>query len=666
MIVADSDARSTPGDRTPATPLPDSLAPAPEPSEPTAPKPETPEPAYDRPHSGIPSGWFLGLDLSAQGLGAVLLHRPTQTPYPLRWISPIDAAQSLEPQPRDRLPITIYFGLTDQTHHPTLPPHISLGAPPTVTPSGPVLQVDAVQQGLDLGIPYYEVSSQTWEPVLQILDPSAPPHAHPTPTSLPLIWVRKALDAVLQCLNPQRESWDWQRDAAALDATVLNQALSNLDGIGITLPHAVSEAYAFNVREAILGAGLVKQADQVYFLETAIAALLPTLHDQVRRRTQNQGVTGDSATETVLKAGPSLVFNLERNQTALALVDFPAASLVPRADDFFHGSLPHGEHAIDQDIISQLLSPLLPPGQLDYSPQHFPVPGEADLIHRCRFHHYLTHSPLGNLLAEAATQLRFVLQHQDQFTLRIGASTHSLTRTELVAKVLQPYFYCLNSLVNQLLSQCGWSRETIGQILIMGSPSLVPHLQTWLHQKFPQAQIIHSITTAHAAAPQPQTNTSLGSVALGLALLPLYPQLFNTASQYSTLFLLLEIVRSQGNEALTLSQICQRLEARGINTYLCQGQIKALVTSQTLPPGLVPDGAVAGYFTPESWHHNTYATLRSQPFFIQPTPDTYQVNPVLFPTFQHYWQTLIAQSWQTLEEPYLWPLSYFEPRPASP
>lgn len=675
---------SSPDSQDPQTPPP---APPGQDHDPAPNSPPSPPSAQTR-----PSGWFLGLDLAAQGLGVVLLHRPTQTPYPLSWIAPQGAAQAGQANCYDRLPVTVYFGLESHASQPTLPPHIRIGTPPqdwgsNTAPAGPVLRVDAAHQGLDLGLPYYEVNTQSWEPVLQVLDPNTPAQTHPAPVTLPLVWVRKALDALLQCLNPQREHWGWQREAIGLDAAALDQALGQLDGIGVTLPHVASEAYAFNVREAILGAGLVQQADQVYFLETAIAALLPTLHQQIQQQMQQQVRAQQTAPqgapiETTLQAGPTLVLNLERGQTALALVELPAATLMPRAEDFIHGRLPHGEQAIDQDIISQLLSPLLPTGQLDYNPQQFPVPGEADLVHRFRFHHYLSHSPLGTLLSEAATQLRLVLQNQDSFTLRIGPSTHSLARTDLVAKVLQPFCYCLNPLINQLLSHAGWSRETIGQVLVMGSPSLIPQLQTWLHQKFPQAQIIHTITTAHTTHPlaidsantqsgvnavgqsQPpspgrslgQSPGTLGSVALGLALLPLYPQLFNTASQYSNLFLLLEIVRCQGNEVLTLSQICQRLETRGINTYLCQGQIYTLVKSQSLPSGLVPDSAVAGYFTPESWHHSTYATLRSQPFFTQPTPTTYQINPALFPTFQHYWQTLIAQSWQTLEEPYLWSL----------
>ena len=603
-------------------------------------QPPRPTPAHPS-AQGRNSGWFLGLDLNESGLGAVLLHRPTQTHYALRWVSPEAAATQPIPSV-DRLPITVYFAPNPQDPAAAVPPAIALGHPPAGLQNW--VRVSAVQQGLDLGLPYYGAEAQAWEPVLQlrVTSPQFPPLDPQIPATLPLIWVRQALDTVLQCLNPHRDSLGWHCTAEGLVPAALAQALEKLEGIGVAVSHLASEAYAFNVREAVLAAGLVRQPDQVYFLEGAIAALLPHLHD----RSLPSNAPPPSPPHP-LQPGSTLILHLDQGTTELALVSLPPAPLVPSAEDFLHGSLAHGEQALNQDIISQLLYPLLPEDQLDFDPQHFPVPGEADRIHRSRFQHYLTHSALGNLLLEAATQLRLVLQHQEQFTLRIGAATHILHQTDLITKVLQPYFYCLNSLVNQLLSQGGWGRDSVAQVVVLGNPALVPHLATWLHQKFPQAQPVDF------TSPTPPTP----ALAVGLALLPLYPQLFNAVAQYSDLFLLLEILRAYRGETLTLSQVCQRLEARGINTYLCHGQIQRLLQG-TLPKGLVPDAVVAGYFTPESWHHGLYATLRSQPLFLQPSPQTYQVNPSLYPTFQHYWQTLVAQSWQSLEEPYLWPLSY--------
>lgn len=554
----------------------------------------------------------------------------------------------------DRLPITVILdpsSLPPPPSSPTQPPAppIIQGIHGGIPPTG-ALGLEAVQPSLALAVPYYDRNQHQWHPVLQRGTPRPTPSGDRSPAQLPLIWIRQSLEALLTCFQcpPGDQVWGWQPTALGLTPTALHQAMTHLEGVVVNLPQGTTEAYSFNVREAILGAGLVAQPEQVYFLETAIAAFLPLLHSKAV-----QGSLDLRPNPSPLGAGSTLIVHGDGATTELALVQVPPSPTALTHGDFSHGSLAYGEQALDQDIVTQLLYPLLPPGRFDFDPQGFPVPGEADLIPRSRLHHYLTQAPLGRLLLEAATQLRLVLQQQPQFTLRIGAATHTLTQEDLAAKVLKPYCSCLNSVLNQLLSHQGLAQGSLNQVVLTGHAALLPHLLPWLHQKFPLAQLI----TGDRTPGMPQVPSPGHALASGLAHFPLYPQLVNPAAQYSRTFLLLEILRACPPEPLSLSQVCQRLETRGINTQLCQGAIQDLLQGH-LPKGLVPDGAVAGYFTPESWGQTLYVTLRSQPLFIQPSPHTYQINLVACQAFYTYWQILSTHNRQTLAEPYLWQLAY--------
>jgi hypothetical protein len=658
-----------------------------------------------------PSAWFLGLDLAHDGLTAVLADRSRQKIYPLCWMIPevpgmVDTPE-MGYQDRSKshwfLPAIAHFasGAMDSDSYPPEPIAVGLAQVPLSpehshpassspldlslddsslksTNPPPILTLSTIKPFLDLGLPFFSPRNQTWEPRLHSLPGHSPPEStspgdSPTPqSSLPLIWIRKALEGLLLTLNPQQwvsqdssgdeepklphDHWQgkWQCKALDLPDSVLHQALSNLMGIVVSCPHASAaigsvmggEAYRFNWREAILAAQLVEQPDQIFFLEEGIAAFLAELHPS------------REATFPALWQNGTLTFKLGAYSTQLALVQFPKSVKALKRSDFGQGSLDYGTQALDQDIVSQLLAPLLPIGRLQVDQWAFPEPGTSAPSQRWQLQTQLHSTALGRLLLETAAQLRQVLQSQSQFTLRIGSNTHILSRDDFATKVIQPYIQQLNSCFNDLMAQIGVAQVGITQVLYTGDLDLPPNLLRWLHQKLPQARLIQDRgpNLPGAAASGSQTNTApmiwaKQRIAYGLATLPSYPQLLETReSQYSDMFLFLELMRVWPNHALGLSDILEYLEQRGINSRHCRSRIVALLQG-TLPQGLIPPATDWGYFISDSWQSPDYTTLRSPELFTQLDNGDYDLEPRQRQNFLDYWQAIATHTIQTLTEP---------------
>jgi hypothetical protein len=561
--------------------------------------------AFDTPPLTPPRFWYLGIDFGTTGLSAALLNAKTRQVYPITWSI---AGQMDESEPLFRLPVEVYVK-QENSESPTF----------LITPereSGILLK--NLKQYLKIGLPYYSRETGNWEPVIQQSN-------HP----LALQWVGQALQALLSTLKPnaeQQENLDSQVSISAigLELESLNGALLELAGAIASVPAEWPEAYRFNLREAILGANLVENPEQICFVEEAIASALAQI---VQANFSWQGHT--------------LIIHAGATTTELGLVEIPENITSLSYSDFACRSFPYGGNFIDQDIICQLLlrddaariaDRLI---ENDNSALELPLPGEPDLATRYRLQQILESSPTGQLLLAAAKHVKLNLQHQESSTLEIEQYRWVLQRQALENLVYSPFIQCLNRELNVLLVRHGVAVESIRQVVCTGGTARIDAMGEWVRQKLPNATLI-------------QDTNQNASVALGLVTLPLYPQVLDAPRhQYGDYFLLLELLRTLGDQSLSLGKITQLLERAGINTSACQQRILAYLEG-FLPPGIVPSYADALLLTPQSRQN---AEFPSAPLFHKQDNQTYCLYGETSDRLLRYFNTVLEPTRQKFEEP---------------
>ncbi|HAT15639.1 MAG TPA: hypothetical protein DCS91_20515, partial [Microcoleaceae bacterium UBA11344] len=158
------------------------------------------------------------------------------------------------------------------------------------------------------------------------------------------------------------------------DQSTLDAALEDLQGVILGTPANWSDAYRFNLREAVLGAGLVGDSSQIFVVEDAIATLLSAV-TSVTNLNLTPGRSGESIaddrvvrlrspTSTVVLdeqslIGGTLILNAGAATVELALVDLPENMQDLTYADFTCQSFAYAGNAFDQDIICQLLASML-------------------------------------------------------------------------------------------------------------------------------------------------------------------------------------------------------------------------------------------------------------------------------------------------------------------
>lgn len=401
---------------------------------------------------------------------------------------------------------------------------------------------------------------------------------------------------------------------------------SQLSGVIVGCPAHWSDAYRFNLREAILRTGWVDQPHQILFLEEPIALVISELRDTAQG-TQWQGAT--------------LILDSGATTTEFALVDIPLQKAQLKYEDFHLGSLAYGGDAIDQDIIGQLLlnveNPLLSASSEQEQGIKFPQVGEVDLETRYHFGQYLGSSDWGRGLLAIARDVKHRLQVEHQITVRLQQQQWTIHRRDLEMKVFVPFLRAINREINCLFSHTGMAPQGVRQALCTGGSASLAAIARWLRQKLPSAAIIQDRS--------PHRSAKCSRVAYGLANLPLYPQVLNTVRhQYSDYFLLLELLRVMPDEAIAEGQIFQLLEQRGINTAVCGDRVRKLLAGN-LPPGLLPK-------TPDSLSLSPQLEF-NQPLFIPQETGLYSLNPEQRAIVIHQFEQILATSTQTLDDPYL-------------
>ncbi len=646
----------------------------------------------------LESVWYLGIDLGTTGISATLLNRSTFVVHPIYWSAENPPGTSSFQQ-SFRLPTEVYLPTASipqgenesiEAHEQITPAAVAQDKAPdhsATTPATPRSTADPtinnlysaqLKPYLQVAIPY-KSERQKWEPVLQLNEFSAGP----------LIWVVRSLSKLLLTLKSDQTSTTPSLMAAAVGISEQNfpQIISNIAGVICTCPSSWSEQYRFNVREALLTSKLIQHPQQVFFVEEAIASLLPELDAGNGEQVKLSDSQGDHPAKTSEHpiVGNTLVINIGTAATEMLLVDVPETLLQLTYNDFMLHSFAYAGKGIEQDIICQLL---LPPKSRQSRPEtpsdaygglhlrqtistnpwqwqpsipgldqmrwqslgleelELPRVGEPDIIARIRLQQRLESSLLGQAVLDAALALKLILQHQESFTLELADQQWILQRRDLESQVFIPFVRRINRELNKLLVARGIPTEAINQAILTGGVACVGTVNRWLRQKLPNAKIIQDLYLGENGAP------NCSRVAYGLAMLPLHPQILDIPrQQYTDYFLFTELLRLLPDRPLSFGEVIQLFEGRGINTRTCQERLLAFLEGE-LPSGLIPSVTDSAWLTQSSQQNPDYQAIAKAPLFEKQGSLTYRPNSQQLLSLRRYLDAIKASNQQSLEEPY--------------
>lgn len=462
------------------------------------------------------------------------------------------------------------------------------------------------KQLLKLGLPYRGVSA--WQPIIQWSDSC----------QISLRWLLTALKSLLEQI---------QTRANHPKLPDLGLILLKLSGVVFNYPSNWSDTYILNVREAILHAGLVSHAEQILAVEEAIAPALSLLHHRKIAKEITLFIDAGAVTTSIcLSRG--LGDSRDSSKLHVRSLDYAGISL-------------------SQDMVTQLFYPhwqliTNPNRQLcNFDQLSLPEVGASAPQQRILLQQYLLSSAIGQQMLELADRVKVAFGRDvgvDSWNEDLMGQPIVVLRREVENLILQPFMQRINRELNSMLSNAGILGEDVEQVLLLGSTMQIPLLSRWLAQKLPNAKI-------DPLAPS--------TVANGLAVAPLYPQLQDVArQQYSDYFLLQEICRLNLNQAINPNQLLQQLQMRGVNIKTCRDRILSILQGD-LPEGLFP------WQEPESSVILEDPTLGNELFtgrlFDLETDGTYQPNMVKFQQLRVYLQAIIGNMHQTLTEPLVFP-----------
>ncbi|MDJ0518391.1 MAG: hypothetical protein QNJ74_19770 [Trichodesmium sp. MO_231.B1] len=660
-----------------------------------------------KPHQTT-SQWYLGIDFGTTGISAALLNRRSGEIYPIYWelvgakpeldIPEINREFTLSTktvktdfnsiQKIYRLPSIVYIAQQlERADNDRDEPDETIKQKP--------LLLEDFKPSLKVTIPYISIKFKKQK--LQekpeesfILAPNFSATTSHEPVLLwsekhqiPLSLVKQGLVTLLKTLQPQGNvqnsisliekdtqtaviTNDYVCGAVGLEHEAFVLALAQLKSVIMGYPASWPEAYRFNLREAVLEAGLVKNVNQVVVIEDAIATALSEL-TSVTEDTENYAISE-------LRRGGILIVNVGASTTELALVNLPENGQNLTYSNFHCHSFAYGGHALDQDIICQLLLKddiieSLAKNQKDRekSGQLWPRPGYPDLSIRYQLQQWLQSSSYRQELLVTARNLKVILPSEKEFTLSIGDNIKYLKQKDLETKVLEPFVQQLNQELNNFLSKVGISPVGINRAICTGGSGCWRAIAQWLRQKLPNAIIVQdakfeseNLELGHENEQRSDNCLSqiedikltIGRVAYGLAILPLYPQIVDIPQQkYNDYFLLWEILQVFSDYPLSVKEVSQLLEKRGINTRVCQEKIQTILAGK-LPPGLIPSPEDLILLSEASQQNDDYKSLKRKSLFeLETDSNRYELNYEQGEYVREYLSKLVAGSGQKLEEP---------------
>ena len=443
--------------------------------------------------------------------------------------------------------------------------------------------------------------------------------------------------------------------AEGLELPELKSAIQQLKGVILGCPASWSEAYRFNLREAVLEAELVGNVEKVFIVEDAIATLFSEI-----KLAEAEGSFTFKTQENQFRKGGTLIINCGATTTELAVVSLPENLQNLERSHFTCHTYNYGGNALDQDIVCQLL---LGEENFKSGDRHESLPrsGMPDLSIRYQLQQWLQSSAFRMALLQAASNLKIILQHEDRFTFKIGPRTWQLKKRDLESKVLVPFVQQLNKELNTLFAQLAMSPAAINQAICTGGTSYWPALSRWLRQKLPNAIILRDNPSETAEmvlerlynlpANVENLNSKTSRVAYGLATLGLYPQILeNARHQYNDYFLLGELLKAVPPRPVSTQEVIELLEGRGINTRVCQKRIETLIEGPVLVSP-IPSEEDLVLLTPASRQNSDYQGLRGRSLFSKHAGGTYVLNLDVAEDVGQYLKTVVATARQKLEEP---------------
>lgn len=622
------------------------------------------------PDDTLNSIWYLGIDVGTTGISAALLNHSKLVVYPIYW-SAENPNNNTDFQQSFRLPAEVYLPTNAATNQE------KSEESPSPQSSVPYHLYSAqLKPYLQIAVPYQQ-ERQKWEPMLQLNEFSPGP----------LIWIIRSLSKLLLTLRSSQTSTTPAliANGVGMNIQTFSKVIKNIAGVICTCPANWTEQYRFNIREAILTSQLVSHPQQIFFVEEAIATILPELdsvNGQFIQISENQGLQPLKTTDYPV-IGNTLAINIGAISTEMALVDIPANLGELTHKDFMLHSFAYAGKGIEQDIICQLL---LPPksrqprqaGQdhhesANINPWHWqpsipgldemqfsnlslealtlPKVGEPDTQARIRLQQYLESSILGQALLDAALALKLILQHQETFTLEFADQSWVLQRRDLESQVFVPFVRRLNRELNKLLVARGIPTGAINQVIVSGGVAGVGTINRWLRQKLPNAKIIQDLYLGENGTP------NCSRVALGLAMLPLHPQVLDIPKQqYTDYFLFSELLKLLPERSLSFGEVLQLFESRGINTRICQQRLLAFLEGE-LPPGLIPTATDNLWLTHNSQQNPDYNAIASvssgiSPLFEKQGNLSYRPNSQQVQLLVRYLDNIKSSTVQSLEAPY--------------
>jgi hypothetical protein len=614
------------------------------------------------PSEGSPSEkvWYLGIDFGSTGISAALLNRQSLQVYPIYWVEShapelqeTGSATHPAKERSFRLPCAAYLSSAGGEW--------SVADVGRATGTGPVeksgLLLENFKPYLKVAIAGSSARAETeassgpnpWEPWVQWSDRHLIPVGCLTDAARALLATLKPVSSVVGGSGREERNSPIISGAAGLSPAAFGNAMQSLAGAILSCNVSWPDSYSFNLREAVLAAGLVRRAEQIVFVEDALGTVLSVLGGAFG---ETVTISGSPTQKLNLFnadwLGVTLAVSAGATATELCLVNLPDNLQNLTHESFRFHSFPYAGDAIDLDIICQLLlgdkgKTAAPFGALQA--EDLPRPGEPDLQKRYRLQQLLRSSSQGQALLEAAKHLKLILQHQERFTLEMGSYRWVCTRRDLESRVFVPFVQRLNRELNALLSHTGVPVQAIDQALCTGGTASLPAIARWLRQKLPNATIIQDTYPS-------ELTPACSRVAYGLATLPLHPQVFDVKSlHYSDCFLLLELLRCCPDRALSVAEIVQLLEFRGINTGICFDRILAVLEGE-LPAWIRPDPCEALLLTPEFRENADSLGLHAAPLFYKQENNTYRPNVEQCQRLRHYLSQLIAGTYQKLDEPF--------------
>lgn len=613
--------------------------------------------------------WVLGLDIGTTGISAVLLNRVTHALFPMYWH---------QVKPSTRPPLS----LTEDEHASRwfrLPANVTCDRQGSLSSFTPSIHhaldpreldrthhaLHRIKPYLALGIPYISAATQKWEPIVR----------WSAQTPIPLQWFQYAMQTLLATLTQSASAASRNGHASAstdsdseqslivcravgLDDGQVQSALSSLSNIVVGCPGHWPDTYPINIRRLLFQTSLIANTTRVTVLPEAIALILSRLPCPDGHPLTLPDQAASQIVDQASLSGATLAISSGTTLTELSLVHVPSDLATLSRQDFYLHSLDYGGEALDQDIISHILLPIVngeaghpsPPENaedasfysngfhLSFAEDDWetiaktdwrcPPSGNPAIADRIRFQQTLHQSGAGHRLLTLAQALKIGLQYYEQCNLNVGERRFCIHRRDLGNQVLIPFVEMLKTSILHLLKDASTTESEIQQVICSGGTASFRIIALWLRKRFPNATIVQdsyglkSQRNGKDSVPRSDEINQCSRVAYGLATLPLHSRIAEQTQYVDDYMLINTLLKILPNGVLSVSAIMRRLDDQGINSDRHYDRIMRLLNGY-LPPDIRTGWQTDEWLMPLS---RLMLTPESTTLFEQPNPQMYRLK----------------------------------------